>query len=68
MLGERATTEIHRTEDSEGVPKLKSDARAGGEIAGNARRQLERKIKRPIVSRNNFLKQSEKLKRLSGTP
>jgi len=66
MLGERATTEIHRTEDSEGVPKLKSDARAGGNIAGNARRQLEGKIKRPIVSRNNFLKQSEKLKRLSG--
>ena len=66
MLGERATTEIHRTEDSKGVPKLKSDARAGGEIAGNARRQLERKIKRPIVSKNNFLKQSEKLKRLSG--
>jgi hypothetical protein len=66
MLGERATTEIHRTEDSEGVPKLKSDAKAGGEIAGNARKQLERKIKRPIVSRNNFLKQPEKVKRLSG--
>jgi hypothetical protein len=25
MLGERATTEIHRTEDSQGVPKLKRD-------------------------------------------
>jgi prophage antirepressor-like protein len=26
MLGERATTEIHRTEDSEGMKKLKTDA------------------------------------------
>ncbi|MFA4831289.1 MAG: hypothetical protein WC862_02555 [Patescibacteria group bacterium] len=29
MLGERATTEIHRNESSQGVPKLKSDAKAG---------------------------------------
>ena len=42
MLGERATTEIHRTEDSQGVPKLKSDAKAGGDIAGGARKQLGR--------------------------
>ncbi|MBU2472246.1 MAG: Bro-N domain-containing protein, partial [Bacteroidetes bacterium] len=41
MLGERATTEIHRTEDSLGVPKLKVDAKAGGNIAGNARKELE---------------------------
>jgi len=54
MLGERATTEIHRTEDSRGVPKLKSDAKAGGDIAGNARKQLEERIRRPIVSRDNF--------------
>ena len=32
MLGERSTTEIHRQEDSKGVPKLKSDANAGGRI------------------------------------
>ena len=47
MLGERATTEIHRQEDSQGVPKLKSDARSGGRIAGNARKALERRLKRP---------------------
>jgi DNA-damage-inducible protein D len=64
MLGERATTEIHRTEDSQGVPKLKSDAKAGGDIAGNARKQLEKRIRRPIVSRDNFLKQSNKVNRL----
>ncbi len=64
MLGERATTEIHRTEDSRGVPKLKSDAQAGGDIAGNARKQLEKRIKRPIVSRDNFLEQTRKVKKL----
>lgn len=64
MLGERATTEIHRTENSRGVPKLKSDAKAGGDIAGNARKQLEKRIKRPIVSRDNFLEESEKVKKM----
>lgn len=56
MLGERATTEIHRTEDSQGYQKLKSDAKAGGDIAGNARKQLESRIKRSIVTKKNFLK------------
>lgn len=54
MLGERATTEIHRNEDSRGVRKLKSDARAGGDIAGGARRKLEKRLGRSIVSRSNF--------------
>ena len=59
MLGERATTEIHRTEDSKGVSKLKSDARAGGSIAGGARKKLEKRLGRSVVSKGNFLKNSE---------
>lgn len=55
MLGERATTEIHRSENSQGVPKLKSDAKAGGDIAGGARRKLEKRLGRSIVSRKNYL-------------
>ena len=55
MLGERSTTEIHRNEDSKGVPKLKSDAKAGGEIAGGARRNLEKRLGRSIVSKKNYL-------------
>ena len=55
MLGERTTTEIHRTKDTRGVPRLKDDARMGGQIAGSARRQIERRIGRTIVSKNNFL-------------
>src|SRR3989339_41984 len=64
MLGERSTTEIHRTEDSRGIPKLKQDAKAGGDIAGSARKQLEKRIGRPIVSAENFLKPSKRSKKL----
>ena len=56
MLGERTTTEIHRTKNTRGVPRLKDDARVGGQIAGSARKQIERKIGRTIVSKNNFLR------------
>ncbi len=59
MLGERATTEIHRNENSKGMKKLKSDAHAGGQISGNARQALEKRLKRPIVSRQNYLNQTE---------
>ncbi len=55
MLGERSTTEIHRNEDSKGVKKLKADARVGGRIAGNARKELEKKLGRSVVSNKNFL-------------
>jgi len=64
MLGERATTEIHRTEDSQGMNKLQSDAKAGGDIAGNARKQLETRLGRSVVTKNNFLKQPSKIKKL----
>lgn len=60
MLGERATTEIHRNEDSKGVPKLKADARAGGNIAGGARKKLEKRLGRSIVSKKNFLRKPER--------
>jgi hypothetical protein len=59
MLGERSTTEIHRTEDSKGVSKLKSDANAGGKIAGDARKKLEKRLGRSVVSKENFLKEPE---------
>jgi hypothetical protein len=59
MLGERTTTEIHRTKNSKGLPRLKDDARLGGEVAGTARKQIERRIGRAVVSKNNFLKNGE---------
>lgn len=64
MLGERSTTEIHREEDSRGVPKLTADAKAGGKIAGDARKALEKRLKRPIVSSDNYLRNKEGQKRI----
>ncbi|MBU1104760.1 Bro-N domain-containing protein [Candidatus Parcubacteria bacterium] len=55
MLGERSTTEIHRNENSKGVKKLKEDAKVGGSIAGNARKELEKKLGHSVVSKKNFL-------------
>ena len=64
MLGERSTTEIHKTENSKGTPKLKQDAKSGGRIAGIARDELEKEIGRKIVSKSNFLpiKKTKKIK------
>ena len=64
LLSERATTEIHRTEDSQDMPKLKEDAREGGDIAGNARKQLEKRLGKSIVSKTNYLKKSAESKKL----
>ncbi len=60
MLGERSTTEIHRNENSKGLPKLKSDAKDGGDIAGGARRKLENRLGRSVVSKRNYLKNGNK--------
>ena len=65
MLGERSATEIHRNEDSQGMNKLKSDVKAGGDIAGNARKQLEKRLGRSVVTKTNFLKQPSRKKNLS---
>ena len=60
MLGERSTTEIHRTEDSKGMMKLQIDAKRGGSIAGGARHALEKEIGRSVVSKKNYLPEKRK--------
>lgn len=60
MLGEQTTTEIHRKKDSQGLPRLKDDAKAGGQIAGSTRKQIEKKLGRPVVSKDNYLPGSRK--------
>jgi len=60
MLAETATAEIHKKEDSKGILKLKSDAKSGGSIAGGARKKLEKKLGRSIVTKTNFLNSDKK--------
>lgn len=68
MLGEAATTEITRTKDAQGMPESKIAAKEGGTVAGNARRELEKKSGRKVVSRENYLDAPESIKRLSRPP
>lgn len=54
MLGEASTTEIARNTDARGFPENKRAAKAGGKVAGNARRELETKSGRKVSTRENF--------------
>jgi len=62
MLGEASTSEITKTQNSKGMPKLKQDSRVGGEIAGRAKKDLERKTKKSISTKDNYLEIPEKIK------
>lgn len=64
MLGEAATTEITKTKDAKGFEENKEAAKEGGEVAGNAREDLEKRSGKKIVTNENYLAQPEKAKRL----
>ena len=64
MLGEAATTEITRTRDAQGFPEGKQAAHAGGTVAGNARRELEKKSGRKVVTSENYLALSQSVKKV----
>jgi hypothetical protein len=66
MLGEAATTEITRTTDAQGFIEAKDAAHQGGEVAGKARKDLESKTGKRVVSRQNYLQQPENKKLLKG--
>lgn len=55
MLGEASTTEITKTRDSRGLPELSKDAKDGGQIAGHARKEIEQKTNKKVMTKNNFL-------------
>jgi hypothetical protein len=54
MLAEATTNRITRKKNSTGFPKLKNDARDGGQAAGQARKDIEVKIKEKISSPKNY--------------
>ena len=53
QLAEVATTEFSRSQNPNGFDESKSVAIAGGNIAGNARRELEEKLGHSIISSKN---------------
>lgn len=64
MLGEAATTEITRTQDTQGFDENRTAARKGGRIAGDAREKLEKETNKKVVTSGNYLKKPESRKRL----
>jgi DNA-damage-inducible protein D len=54
MLGEAATTEITQKRDLQGFVPAKKAAKDGGAVAGNARKELEKRSGRKVVSAVNY--------------
>jgi len=63
MLGEASTSEIARTKDAQGFAKNEQAAIEGGTVAGNARKELEKKSGRKVVTSQNYKALTEKQKR-----
>lgn len=57
MLGEESTRQIATTQDALGFDENKSAAQKGGNVAGNARRELESETGQKVVSPKNFKKE-----------
>ncbi|MEI7842933.1 MAG: Bro-N domain-containing protein [Gallionellaceae bacterium] len=55
MLGEASTTEIAREKDAQGFTENSLVAKQGGTIAGDARKALEVKSGKRVVSKGNYL-------------
>jgi DNA-damage-inducible protein D len=64
MLGEASTTEIVKTQNPKGFIQNKKAAKQGGAVAGNARRELESRTGKKVVSANNYLPEAKKNKEL----
>jgi len=64
MLGERVSTEIARTKDAQGLFENKNAAKEGGEVAGNARKDAEKRIGKPVINQENYLLKPENKKLL----
>ena len=65
MLGETATVEIMKTLNPIGLKQNKQAARQGGEVAGKAREEIEKRIGKPVLSEDNYLPKKKQPKPLS---
>jgi len=65
MLAETSTTEISKVRQPKTFPDNRQVAREGGGIAGNARKEIEAKIgKKVITNKNAKLLHNQDLKKL----
>ncbi len=64
MLGEASTTEIAKSKGARGFSENKDAAQKGGKIAGGARRKLEKESGHSVVSKENYIRGGDKIKKL----
>jgi len=62
MLGETTTSEIARNIDAQGFEENKDAARSGSEVAGKTRKDIENRLGKPVVSKDNYLPESKQKK------
>jgi DNA-damage-inducible protein D len=65
MLGEASTTAIVKTRNPKGFIENKIAAKQGGSVAGKARRDLEMKTGKKVISSENYLPEPKKNKQLN---
>ena len=65
MLGEASTTAIVKTKKPKGFIQNKVAAKQGGRIAGDARKALEIKTGKKVVSKDNYLPEGKQNKQLN---
>ena len=62
MVGEKATTDITKAKDSQGLNQCKDSANIGGTIAFNTKKEIEEKTGKQITTKDNFLNLTNKNK------
>ena len=60
MLGEASTTAIVKSQNPKGFAENKKVANQGGDVAGNARKELETKTGEKVISPTNYKAIEEK--------
>ena len=53
MLAEATTTELTKVQNPEGLEENRDTAKQGGSVAGNARKEIENKTGKPVISSEN---------------
>lgn len=66
-LGEATAYELHKTRDTKGRDNLKKDVKEAGDVAGRARKDIEKRIGKKVVSaeRHINLRNNKQIKNIS---
>lgn len=64
MLAEASTTEISKQRNPKNIKENREIAKEGGTIASNARKQIENKSGKKIVTSENYLPKTKKLRQI----